>query len=269
MRDALSVIAEQARLGDITETSLRKSLVHFRNRPVVIVNENILYGVPKSKWVDTVKNTISTKFSGGIPIGGRLIKVNYHTRNEFTESKNTKHYRDNQRIVYKDKLKSANNLDEIVLASTNYINEDLNHKRNDNFVQFARGDVLMRIGTHDYEAKVIVGFTSGNQMVLYDVIDFDKSIFKIKKVDAGAVQSHSAKNNGNNASTNNKVPPKPQFVNPSDGISSENPSTDDDSRSSKRIDYGESDRAIIANALESVAETAELHGCCDLNTIAI
>ena len=49
----------------------------------------------------------------------------------------------------------------------------------------------------------------------------------------------------------------------------ENSSTDEDNRSSKRIDYSESDRAIIAGALESVAETAELHGCCDLNAIAI
>lgn len=68
-----------------------------------------------------------------------------------------------------------------MLASTNYINEDLNHKRKDNFVQFARGEVLLRIGDNDYSAKVIVGYTSGNQMVLYDVVDFVKTSINVKK----------------------------------------------------------------------------------------
>ena len=82
--------------------------------------------------------------------------------------------------MYQDKLKSANNLDDIILASTNYINEDLKHTRKDSFRKFARGDVLIRVGGNDYSAKVIVGFTSGNQMVLYDVINFMPATFKIK-----------------------------------------------------------------------------------------
>ena len=56
----------------------------------------------------------------------------------------------------------------------------------------------------------------------------------------------------------NMLSNKQRAVNPSQTNLSENSSTDNDSRGSKRIDYSESDRAIIAGALESVAETAEL-----------
>lgn len=68
-----------------------------------------------------------------------------------------------------------------MLASTNYINEDLKHSRKDSFKEFARGDVLIRVDSNDYSAKVIIGFTIGNQMALYDVVDFKLTKFSIKK----------------------------------------------------------------------------------------
>ena len=167
--------------GDSAQYSIRYTT---DNRPVVVVEENILDGVPKSQWVKTVKDTISGKFANGIPVKGRLVKVNAVTRNEYTNSKYTQKQRLRDQIIYQDKLKSANNLDEIILASTNYINEDLKHVRKDNFKEFARGNVLIRIGNQDYTAKVIIGFTKNNQMVLYDVINFNQTKIKIKKEDS-------------------------------------------------------------------------------------
>ncbi|MBQ8828317.1 MAG: hypothetical protein IJZ90_04185, partial [Clostridia bacterium] len=156
------------------------------NKAVVVIEDDILANIPKSEWVSAVKGTIKNKFSEGIPVSGRLVKVNLKTRNEFTNSKNTQNYRNRSEIIYKDKFKSANNLDEIVLASTNYVNEDLNHERKDNFKEFARGDVLMRIGRNDYSAKVIVGFTAQNEMVLYDVINFTPTTITLKKADVSS-----------------------------------------------------------------------------------
>ena len=52
------------------------------NKPVVIVEENILDRVPQDEWVDVVKDTIKEKFSNGIPIKGKLIKLIYrHEKN--------------------------------------------------------------------------------------------------------------------------------------------------------------------------------------------
>lgn len=152
------------------------------NNPVVVINDDILKGVKKSDWVKTVKNRISGKFLSGIPIKGRLIKVNKMTKKEFTNSKYSKKLKKTDNALYEDKFKTANNLDEIILASTNYVNEDLKHTRKDNIKEFARGDVLVRVGKNDYSAKVIIGFTKGNEMVLYDIIDFTPEKIDIKKV---------------------------------------------------------------------------------------
>ena len=151
------------------------------NKAVVVIDENILDGVAKKDWVKTVKKVISEKFSNGIPIGNRLIKVNKVTKNEFANSKYTHYLKTTDGTIYADKYKSANNLDEIVLATTNYINEDLKHERKDNFKEFARGEVLLRVGNNDYKANVIVGTTKADNMVLYDIINFKTTNFDIKK----------------------------------------------------------------------------------------
>lgn len=192
------------------------------NKPVVIVEDDILKGVPKNKWIETVKNTISEKFSDGIPVSGRLIKVNSVTRNEYANSRNTRYLRATDGSVYADKFKSANNLDEIVLASTNYINEDLKHQRNDSFKEFARGDVLIRVGDNDYSAKVIVGFTGGKEMVLYDIINFTPTEFSIKKerTHQGYAQAGSPRKDV--SSGNTTVPQKAQSVNTSISENAEN-----------------------------------------------
>ena len=130
------------------------------NEPVAVIDEDILSGVPKSKWVQEVKNIISEKFTDGIPIGGRLIKVNKITRSEYTNSKYSQYLKSADGTVYQDKLKSANNLDDIILASTNYINEDLKHTRKDSFRSFASGDVLIRVGGNDYSGSRLLAQTN-------------------------------------------------------------------------------------------------------------
>ena len=165
-------------IQDGTKYSLRYTV---DNKPVAVIDKDILAGVPKSKWIETVKQEISENFSNGIPISGRLIKVNRVSRNEYTRSQYSQNLKKYNQTVYRDKFKSANNLDDIVLASTNYINEDLKHTRKDSFKEFARGDVLIRVGNNDYSAKVIVGFTAGKEMVLYDVINFKKEKLTLKK----------------------------------------------------------------------------------------
>lgn len=182
------------------------------NKPVAVIDEDILDGVPKSQWIQTVKDTISGKFSGGIPISGRLIKVNKITRNEYISSKYSKYLKSTDGTMYQDKLKAADNLDDIVLAATNYINEDLKHERKDSFREFARGDVLIKVGENDYSAKVIVGFTGGKQMVLYDVVAFNRASFDIKeKTSRTAMLNAGSDRNG--MSSDITVPQNEQSVN--------------------------------------------------------
>ena len=210
--------------GD-TGANVKYSVRHTTdNRPVAVIEEDILSGVSKNDWIKTVKDVIKNRFSGGIPVSGRLIKVNIKTRDEFTMSKNTRHYRNADKTVYTDKFKSAGGLDDIILASTNYINEAMNHTRNDNFKEFARGDVLLRIGKNDYSANVIIGFTSGNQMVLYDVIGFKPANFALKKTSASSPSNHNdVKNSSNTLVTGevNETNSKDSISNPAENVNTE------------------------------------------------
>ena len=48
---------------------------------------------------------------------------------------------------------------DIIIATTDYVNEGLNHPRKDNVVDFARGNLLIDVLGNKYEADVVIGFT--------------------------------------------------------------------------------------------------------------
>ena len=150
------------------------------NRAVAVIENDILKGVPEDKWIKTVKSEIK-KFRPGIPVSGRLIGVTRKTADHFVNSDYTDMVRNNDPEVYADKLNISQNIDDVIYASTDYVNEGLKHERWDNIEQFARGSVLLDIGGKKYEASVIVGYTTFNEMLLYDVQDLTPTTFEIKE----------------------------------------------------------------------------------------
>ncbi len=150
------------------------------NQPVTIINDNLLENVPKDRWVTEAKKAIS-KFKPAISVSGRFIKVNAMTVNEYTNSKYTDSLKLYEKTKYKDKMNAAGHLDEMILTSTNYVNEDLNHNRKDSIKEFARGKTLLQIGKNQYIADIIIGFTSGKNMVLYDIINLTDTNFKLNQ----------------------------------------------------------------------------------------
>ncbi len=188
------------------------------NEPVIIISDNILKGFPKNEWLKRVKNNMKNKYSKGIPFKGKLFLITKDSRREYTYSKYSKAIRNTS--FFKDKMKASNHLDEIIIASTNYINEDLNHQRKDSIVQFARGDVNLKIGNHGYEAKIIVGFTKKGELILYDIIDMIPKSFKIKKgtktvpvhQQGGSNSSQSVPSGTNIPQTNNNSKPSTQKI---------------------------------------------------------
>ena len=218
-KSALEQTSENKAQGKTTDMADEKKKYSIgkttKNKSVVVIADDILKGVDKSDWVAKVKDVIRTKFSDGIPVEGKLIKVNKITRNEYTNSKNTQHYQRKDAVIYKDKFKASSNLNEIVLASTNYVNEDLKHQRKDNFTEFARGDMLVRVGKNDYSAKVIVGFTSGKEMVLYDIVDFTPTKFELKNENAFTEQPLKVQLSRQHASSDTRVTQSEPSVNSS------------------------------------------------------
>ena len=145
-----------------------------KGKPVVSVEEDILAGVPQKDWARTVKQALKEKFPNGVTVGSNQIQITGKSRNEITNSKDTMWLKSNQSDVYADKMRAANNADEILQASTDYVSEKPAHERTDNIVDFGRGKVQLEVGGQMYDADVIVGTKKDGSMLLYDLVGMTK-----------------------------------------------------------------------------------------------
>lgn len=149
------------------------------NQPVVVVEEDFLKGIDPKDYIKETKKKLA-EFSPGIQINGRFIAVNLSTKREYTfsgYSQKIKHYFPD---IFSDKMRLANNIDEAVKASTNYVGEAPRHARKDNIQEFARGGLLIQVGSNKYRAEAVVGW-DGNNMILYDIVKMRNTTFNTKK----------------------------------------------------------------------------------------
>lgn len=161
------------------------------NKPFVIVENDILDGVPESEWAKTVKDNLKQKFPHGVTVGRNQIQIDAQSRKELTYSGYTKWLRHNDPNAYGDKLRATDNADEILSASTDWTNEGANHSRSDKMQNFARGKVLIRVGGNDYNAEVIVGTEASGKMRLYDILNLQATQITEKEMVAATTENPS------------------------------------------------------------------------------
>lgn len=142
--------------------------------PVVEIEEDILAGVKEKDWPKTARQELKNRFPNGVTVGTRNIEITRTSRGEFTNSKYSTWLRSTDKDLYADKLRSAANMDEVLLASQNYVNEEPEHTRTDNIQDFARGNVKMSLGGREYTAEVLVAGTADNTMKLYDILEMNQ-----------------------------------------------------------------------------------------------
>ena len=184
------------------------------NKSFVEVDEDILDGVPKKDWVSTVKENLKNKFPDGITVGNNDIRIDKQSRQEMTFSGYMKWLYSHDPQLHSDKLRATNNADEILLATTDWVNEGLNHPRKDSIADFARGTVLLRVGANDYTADVVVGTRKNGNMVLYDVLNLQPDSFVKKETDAVKAENPSPGADRNTASVSeSSVPQNGENVN--------------------------------------------------------
>ena len=164
------------------------------NRPYVVIEEDILDGVPQKEWVKAVKDNLRRKFPDGVTVGNNVIHINQQSRQEMTFSRYMQRLFNTEPTVYADKLRATDNADEIVRAAQNWVNEALLHPRKDDIIDFARGEVLMRIGSSDYSAQVIVGNRGKKGLLLYDIINLSESTIHEKQKNESAQYTTNAQN---------------------------------------------------------------------------
>ena len=163
-----------------SQSEIRHSIeITEDGEPCVVIDNDVLDGVPKSRWATKIKNILS-EYKSGVDLWGGVVKVNAISKNEFLNSKYSQYLKAKEKTAYKDKLLSAQNLEEILKSGKNKKIEDLKHSRNDSFKQFAHSDVLLKVGENGYTADVIIGITTQNAMVFYDIVDMRKADVKIK-----------------------------------------------------------------------------------------
>ena len=154
------------------------------NRPFVEVEQDILAGVPKADWVSTVKENLKKKFPNGIIVGNNEIRIDKQSRREMTFSRYMQRLYTSDPQLRADKLRATNNADEILHAATDWVNEGPKHPRKDNIRDFARGEVLLRVGGHDYTADVVVGTRKDGSMLMYDVLNLRPASFTERETNA-------------------------------------------------------------------------------------
>ena len=154
------------------------------NKPFVEVEQDILAGVPEADWVKTVKENLKKKFPNGITVGNNEIQIDGRSRQEMTFSRYMQWLYNNDPQLHADKLRATDNADEILRATTDWVNEGLNHPRKDRITDFARGNVLLRVGGNDYTADAVVGTKKNGSMALYDVLNLQPTSFTEKEADA-------------------------------------------------------------------------------------
>lgn len=188
------VLADTGRMeeGAADKTGKGKYAIKYseENKPFVAIEEDILDGVPRKEWTKKVKETLKKKYPNGIQIRNEYIHVNgRQTASEMTNSKYARWLKINSPAEYADKLRFANNANEILYAAQNWRGEGLHHPRKDNIVEFARADALIRIGERGYSADVVVGTKGNSEMVLYDILYLKSASINEKKQEQTAVHS--------------------------------------------------------------------------------
>ena len=146
------------------------------NTPFVVIEEDILAGIPRREWRTVLNNTVRDRFKAGIEVGGRKIAVTGKTRRELKGSKDTKYLMGGDEKIYGDKIRSTANLDEIVKASRGYVGEEPSHERNDDVVEFARGNVLIKVGGKPYRAEVLIGTLEDGSMRFHDIVNIEDGV---------------------------------------------------------------------------------------------
>lgn len=218
VRDAASQREGEGRMVRGPPEGTRFDIGYDRNnRPFVTVEEDILEGVPREEWVRTVKDNLRKKFPGGVTVGNSTITINAKSRNEMTLSRYMKWLSRTEPKLFADKLRATTNADEILRASQNWVNEALLHPRTDAILDFARGEVQLRVGENDYTAQVIVGNRGGGALLLYDVINLEPTKIqeRTKKAATGETDSPNAGTDSRKpASAEATVPQPAQDVKP-------------------------------------------------------
>ena len=150
----------------------------------VEVEDDILDTNDGRSYAQIISDVIKNKYNGLVSANGQDIKLNAKTKNEWAYSNDAKRLEVKK---YNDKLRSINNVDEILAAANKWINEESRHGK---YPQYARGFVNFKVGKNGYTADVVVGISNDGSATLYDLVNIaDKNIAEALNATVGSYAS--------------------------------------------------------------------------------
>ena len=152
--------------NNTTQLSIR---VDIDGNKYVDVDTSIYDNTDGQSIAAVIAKKISTRFHNLISVNGQNIQINKTTNDEWRMSKSARFLQKTDTQAYNDKLHAIANADEILKVANNWVGEKLTHKRTDNIIEFARGNLLYKVGDNGYIADVIVGTKDNGAAVLYDI----------------------------------------------------------------------------------------------------
>ncbi|MBQ7667966.1 MAG: hypothetical protein IJS47_01395 [Clostridia bacterium] len=172
-------------------------------KPYIEIKNDILDGVPEKEWVKKVKDVLKEKFPNGIDMEFFNISITKQSRNEYTNSKYSNKLRRNNTNLFADKMRMANNADEIVQNAYNVRNEDIKHLRKDDIVSFNRSNIDVKVGNQMYQVDVVTGITKNNNEIFYDIVNIKKKVLQ-NTTSVNNAQRKTGTSSINNIQQNNK-----------------------------------------------------------------
>ena len=172
-------------------------------RFAAVVDNDILSKIDTSTWDKATKKKVQKaaseelkKFSDGFTINGIEFIGTKDSRKEYTRSNYSEALAHHEPNAYLDKMRASAVLDDVIQVATEWKNDnELKHERED-YVDFVRGNTLIKSGDRTYRAVVLAGITSDGKAIFHDVVDVNPETFEIKKSEPStAVSVNESPNN--------------------------------------------------------------------------
>ncbi|MCI8879302.1 MAG: hypothetical protein HFH28_01105 [Clostridiaceae bacterium] len=122
-----------------------------------------------------LSDIVREKFQNPVNVDGQDVIIKPKTVKEWTRSKNAMTLFRADTEGYLNKQRAFANADEILQTAFDYTQEEPKHTRRDEFVNFIRGDIAVRVNGKMYTAEVVVGLTKDGAAALYDLVNFRES----------------------------------------------------------------------------------------------
>lgn len=180
-------------VGDVSNTNNGQAQYSLGEtvdgKAVAVVDSDILSHIDTTNW-DKAKREEAKKaaktallnFKDGIPFNGVQYTVNRDSRKEYTRSNETDKLFRTDKDAFADKMRAAANIDDVIKATSNWAQDgSLTHGRDDSFVDFERGKVLLQAGKNQYIGETVIGITKDGRRVFYDVVDINPTTFTTRR----------------------------------------------------------------------------------------